>query len=174
MALLLLLTTRSADARGGQRVWACQSVAVLLDGIESGAPSLGGTQVALDLAQQLAGDSKPPRVLLLTCGAQAVGAAASRSAPDAAHGGVRAENSVFVECSEAGRPARGLEHLRIGPQQRSAGLSHEPLGELGIGGHELSVRERADQVARLEPDSDHDCELRYASSMRRRRSMIAA
>ena len=64
-----------------------QTVAVLLEASGSSAPLVHGTQLALVLAQQLAaGVIKPaPRMLMLTCGALAVGGAA---VSDAAHGGV--------------------------------------------------------------------------------------
>merc|ERR1711995_52154 len=58
-------------------------VAMLLEGGDSDSPLLSSTRLALALAQQLAGRAELPRVLVLTCGALALGNASS----DAAHGG---------------------------------------------------------------------------------------
>ena len=59
------------------------TVAMLLEGGDSDSPLLSGTRLALALAQQLACRAELPRVLVLTCGALALGNASS----DAAHGG---------------------------------------------------------------------------------------
>ena len=52
------------------------------------APSVRGTHAALALALQLTVQSRPPRVLVLTCGTQAASTGASHASSDAAHGGV--------------------------------------------------------------------------------------
>ena len=83
----VLMATQGVLLRNDDASLRWQTVAVLLEASGSSAPLVHGTQLALVLAQQLAaGVIKPaPRMLMLTCGALAVGGAA---VSDAAHGGV--------------------------------------------------------------------------------------
>ena len=81
----LLLTARSLHHPDGAREAAHswhQAVSLLLQADATAAPSLHGVQLALALAQQLAGRARPACVLVLTCEAVTSGGAPS----DAAHG----------------------------------------------------------------------------------------
>ena len=83
----VLVATQGVLRRTGDASLRWQTVAVLLEASCSSAPLVHGTQLALVLAQQLAaGVIKPaPRMLMLTCGALAIGGAA---VSEAAHGGI--------------------------------------------------------------------------------------
>ncbi|MDP6307301.1 MAG: hypothetical protein QGH02_08175, partial [Verrucomicrobiota bacterium] len=76
---------RNLCVRAQRALGRMDTVAALLAGADSAAPSLRGTQAVLALAQRLVRLATPPRVLLLTCGTLAVDA--SHAASDAAHGG---------------------------------------------------------------------------------------
>ena len=127
-------TRKTSDlaARRSSSEGSVQIVALVLADMPSSAPALQGTLGVLALAQQLAGVSRAPRVLLLTCGAQTAATAAAHAASDAANGGAWGLARVMR-----------LEHpaLRVRCADGARGS-----GDMATAGHLMGVASSLDEV----------------------------